>query len=60
MNRHLPFDTSLESQENLVSPDLVVEAVVFVLVGAQSADICVIISADWRFNARESKRQLCE
>ena len=51
MNRHLLLDTSLESQENLVSADLVVEAVVFVLVGARSADIGVIISADWRFNA---------
>jgi hypothetical protein len=50
-NRHLPLDTSLELPERLVSDDLVVEAVVFVLVGARSADIGVIILADWRFNA---------
>jgi hypothetical protein len=51
MNRHLPLDTSLETQENLVSANLVVEAVVFVLVGARSADIDAIISVDWQFNA---------
>jgi hypothetical protein len=41
----------LESSERLVSDDLVVEAVVFVLVGARSANIGVIILVDWWFNA---------
>ena len=47
---HRPPGTSSEASERLVSDDLVVEAVVFVLVGARLADIGVIISADWQFN----------
>jgi hypothetical protein len=38
-----PLDTSSEASERQVSGDVVVEVVVFVLVGAQSADIGVII-----------------
>jgi hypothetical protein len=40
-----------EASQHQVSADVVVEAVVFVLVGVQSAVIGVIISANWQFNA---------
>jgi hypothetical protein len=44
-NRHDPLNTSSESYEHQVSTNVVVEAVLFDLVCARSADIGVIISA---------------
>jgi hypothetical protein len=59
-NRHDPLNTSSESSERQVSANVVVEAVVFDLVGARSADIGVIISAV-RASQRVKVRQLlCE
>jgi hypothetical protein len=43
-NRHNPLNTSSESSERQVSANVVVEAVVFDLVGGRLADIGVIES----------------
>ena len=50
-NQHDPLNTSSEASERQVSADVVVEAVVFVLVDARSADTGVIISAVGPLNA---------
>ena len=46
MKCYRPANTLSETSEWLVSADLVVEAVVFVLVGAPSANTGVVILAD--------------
>ena len=49
-NRHDPLNTLSEASQRQVSADVVVVAVVFDLVGAQSADIGVIISRSGPLN----------
>ena len=59
-NRHDRLNTSSELSERQVSANVVVEAVVFDLVGARSADIGVIILAVRASQWVKVRQLLCE
>ena len=58
--RQNPLNTLLEASERQVSGDVVIEAVVFDLVGAQSADIGVNISSVSASLCVKVRQLLCE
>ena len=59
-NRHDQLNTSSKASQRQVSANVVVEAVVFDLVGAPSADIGVIISAIQASQRVKARQLLCE